>query len=97
MLNIRYFKEDSGGKTKPITHRTPNNLCCQSPKSPNRLDHLVLVPWSSNIEDWAIAVKDNLTRVGKCYRIAGLFRYGMSAMGELQLLSLLGRQFTDAV
>jgi len=73
MLNIRYFKADSSAQTSPIAYRTPKSLCCQSPKSPDRLDPLVLVPWLKKIADWAITVKANLTRVGNCYRIVGVF------------------------
>ena len=83
MLNIRYFKADSDGQTRPIAYRTPNSLCRQSPKSPNRLNHLVLVPWLKTIADRSITVKANLTRVGNHYRIVGLYRYGMSAMRKV--------------
>ena len=68
MLNIRYFKWIAVA-IPPIDYRTPNSLGCQSPKSPDRLDHLVLVPWLENIADWAKTVKANLARVGDCYGI----------------------------
>jgi hypothetical protein len=97
MLNICYFKTDSSSQTRPMAYRTPNGRCCQSPKGPNRLNHLVLVPWLRNIADWAITVKAKATRVGNRYRIVELFGHGMSAIWKVYILSLVGRQFADAV
>lgn len=40
-----------------MAYRTPHSLRCQSPKSHNRLDHLVLVPWLNNMAKSAIHQK----------------------------------------
>lgn len=82
MLNIRYFKADSGGNTRPLAYRTPNSLGCQSPKSPNRLDHLVLVPWLNNIVDWAITVKANQPEWETVIELSGCLSMGCQPCGK---------------
>ena len=47
-----------------MAYRTPYSGRCQSPKSHNRLDHLVLVPWLNNIAKSAIHQKRVCCQMG---------------------------------
>jgi len=47
-----------------MAYRTPHSLRCQSPKSHNRLDHLVLVAWLSKTAKSATGQKRVCCKMG---------------------------------